>query len=118
MFRRALHLSKNPTESFFRWGPRQAGESSLLGASYPNATWVDLLRTDDFLRYQARPALFREELLDAPRGHLVVIDEIQKVPALLDEVHGLIENRGLRFALCESSARFAKRLWLGDLLAT
>lgn len=109
MFRRELHLPRRPTESFFLWGPRQTGKSSLLRASYPDATWVDLLRTDDFVRYQGRPALLREELLDAPRGSLVVIDEVQKIPALLDEVHWLIENRGLRFALCGSSARKVRR---------
>jgi predicted AAA+ superfamily ATPase len=70
---------------------------------------VDLLRTDDLVRYASRPALLREELLGAPHVRLVVIDEVQKVPALLDEVHWLIENRGIVFALCGSSARRVKR---------
>jgi predicted AAA+ superfamily ATPase len=109
MFRRALALPTRPAETFFLWGPRQTGKSSLLHATYPDAAWIDLLRTDDFVRYRTRPALLREELLDAPRGRIVVIDEIQKVPALLDEVHWLIENRRLRFALCGSSARRVKR---------
>jgi hypothetical protein len=51
--------------------------------TYPDATWVDLLRTDDFVRYPTRPALLRGELLDAPRSRVVVIDEAQKVPALM-----------------------------------
>lgn len=109
MFRRALTLPLRPAESFFLWGPRQTGKSSLLRATYPDAIWIDLLRTDDFIRYRTRPALLREELIDTPRGRVVVIDEVQKVPALLDEVHWLIENRGLRFALCGSSARRVKR---------
>jgi len=109
MFQRELRLSARPSETFFLWGPRQTGKSSLLRATYPDATWIDLLRTDDFVRYRMRPALLREELLDAPRSRIVVIDEVQKVPALLDEVHWLIENRSLRFALCGSSARRVKR---------
>ena len=68
-----------------------------------------LLKTDDFARYAQRPALLREELLAQPAGSLVVIDEIQKVPALLDEVHWLIENRAAVFALCGSSARKVRR---------
>ena len=109
MLKRALSLPRRPSESFFLWGPRQTGKTSLLRATYPEATWIDLLRTDDYVRYRTRPALLREELLAAPRGRLVVIDEVQKAPALLDEVHWLIENRGLRFALCGSSARRVKR---------
>ena len=109
MFTRALVLPHRPPESFFLWGPRQTGKSSLLRATYPDATWIDLLRTDDFVRYATRPGLLREELLDAPPGARIVIDEVQKVPALLDEVHWLIENRGLRFALCGSSARRVRR---------
>lgn len=87
MFRRALRLPRHPTESFFLWGPRQTGKSSLLRETYPDATWIDLLRTDDFVRYRTRPALLREELQGEPRSRVVVIDEVQKVPALLDEVH-------------------------------
>jgi len=109
MFRRALQLPTRPRDTFFLWGPRQTGKSSLLRETYPGAIWIDLLRTDDFVRYRLRPAILREELLDASPSRIVVIDEVQKVPALLDEVHWLIENRGLRFALCGSSARRVKR---------
>ena len=109
MFHRALELPTRPSESFFLWGPRQTGKSSLLRETYPDAGWIDLLRTDDYIRYRTRPALLREELLDAPRSRIIVIDEVQKVPALLDEVHWLIENRRLRFGLCGSSARRVKR---------
>jgi predicted AAA+ superfamily ATPase len=108
-FSRALALPARPTASFFLWGPRQTGKSTLPRDTYPDATWIDLLRTDDFIRYRNHPALFREELLDAPKSRVVVIDEVQKVPALLDEVHWPIENRGLCFALCGSSARSVKR---------
>jgi predicted AAA+ superfamily ATPase len=109
MLRRALELPRRPAESFFLWGPRQTGKTSLLREAYPDAVWVDLLRTDDMIRYGSRPAFLREELLAVSPGTLVVIDEIQKVPALLDEVHWLIENRRLVFALCGSSARKVRR---------
>jgi predicted AAA+ superfamily ATPase len=109
MFRRALALPQRPRHSFFLWGPRQTGKSTLLKRTYPDAVWLDLLKTDEMMRYWQRPALLREEL-DAERGgRLVVIDEIQKVPGLLDEVHWLIENRGRVFALCGSSARKVRR---------
>ncbi|MCY4257020.1 MAG: AAA family ATPase [bacterium] len=111
MFKRSLTLPESGKETFFLWGPRQAGKSTLLKLLYPNGVWVDLLKADDFRRYVARPELLREELEasgpDPTRQ--VVIDEIQKVPALLDEVHWLIENRGLSFALCGSSARKVRR---------
>jgi predicted AAA+ superfamily ATPase len=109
MFRRSLRLPPAPEQSFFLWGPRQTGKSSLLRASYPAATWIDLLKSDEFARYSGRPALLREELLAAPPTRPVVIDEVQKVPSLLDEVHWLIENRGVVFALCGSSARRVRR---------
>ncbi len=111
MFERMLMLPESGTETFFLWGPRQAGKSTLLKLRYPDGVWVDLLKADEFRRYVARPELLREELEASGPGpsRQVVIDEIQKVPALLDEVHWLIENRGLHFALCGSSARKVRR---------
>ena len=111
MFKRLLTLPAPGTESFFLWGPRQTGKSTLLRGAYSGQRWVDLLKADEFRRYVAGPELLREELEAEPPGRKsqIVIDEIQKVPALLDEVHWLIENRGLHFALCGSSARKVKR---------
>jgi len=109
MFNRALRLPKPGRKSFFLWGPRQTGKTTLLREAYPDAHWIDLLKTDEFRRYVERPALLREELAHGDRPPLVVIDEVQKVPALLDEVHWLIENRKLAFALCGSSARKVRR---------
>jgi len=109
MFERALRLPTVPRETFFLWGPRQTGKSSLLRSTYPDALHYDLLRTDLFLRLTERPSLLREELLALEKPTLVVLDEIQKVPLLLDEVHGLIESRGWVFALCGSSARKVRR---------
>jgi predicted AAA+ superfamily ATPase len=109
MLSRALTLPSRPEESFFLWGPRQVGKSSLLTATWPNAHTIDLLLTSDYLRYLQNPGLLRDELREAEPGTLVVIDEIQKVPALLDEVHWLIEKRGVVFAMCGSSARKVRR---------
>ncbi len=109
MLRRALHLPAKPADSFFLWGPRQVGKSSLLRATWPNAPRIDLLRTDEYIRYLRQPAFLRDELRDAAPGTLTLIDEVQKVPALLDEVHWLIEHRRLVFGLCGSSARKVRR---------
>lgn len=111
MFPRALHLPPPGTETFFLWGPRQTGKTTLLRYTYPDARWVDLLKADEYRRYGSRPERLREELEESPprSGQQVVVDEIQKVPALLDEVHWLIENRGFHFALCGSSARRVRR---------
>jgi predicted AAA+ superfamily ATPase len=111
MFKRFLPLPSPGTETFFLWGPRQTGKSTLLRQAYGDGHWIDLLKADVFRRYLTRPETLREELdAEPPRARQqVVIDEIQKVPALLDEVHWLIENRRLHFALCGSSARKVKR---------
>ena len=111
MFRRNLLLPPSGSETFFLWGPRQTGKSTLLRQSYPDAHWLDLLKSEEYRRYLARPEILREELDSGehdPRQQ-IVIDEIQKVPALLDEVHWLVENRRFRFALCGSSARKVRR---------
>jgi predicted AAA+ superfamily ATPase len=111
MFKRTLTLPAPGSETFFLWGPRQTGKTTLLRKSYGDAVWVDLLKAEEFRRYVARPELLRQEIEAEPldRGRQIVIDEIQKVPTLLDEVHWLLENRGLHFALCGSSARKVRR---------
>ncbi len=111
MFNRSLELPPPGVESFFLWGPRQIGKTTLLRHVYPDAEWIDLLRSEEYRRYLARPELLRQEIeaSDLAADAQIVIDEIQKVPALLDEVHGLIESRGLCFALCGSSARKVRR---------
>ncbi len=106
---RDLQLPPPGTESFFLWGPRQTGKTTLLRATYPEAYWIDLLKSEEYRRYLQRPELLRQELAEEEPSRQVVIDEVQKVPSILDEVHWLIENRGFRFALCGSSARKVKR---------
>lgn len=97
-------------DSVFLWGARQVGKSTLVKSVYPNAKIYDLLKSDEYTRLLRRPQLLREELLSFGEETLVVIDEIQKIPQLLDEVHWLIVNRGIRFILCGSSARKLKRI--------
>jgi predicted AAA+ superfamily ATPase len=109
---RALRIDLPPRRSAFLWGPRKTGKSTYLGSTFPDSLTFDLLQSDLMLDLARRPALLRERLLAAPSGklrHPVILDEVQKVPALLDEVHWLIENRGIRFILCGSSARKLKR---------
>lgn len=109
MYKRLLRLPPQPKKSFFLWGPRQTGKTTLLKATYPDAVRIDLLKTDELMRYLRRPALLREEVGLLPSERLIVIDEIQKAPALLDEVHYLIEEEKRIFGLCGSSARKVRR---------
>lgn len=104
MYKRSLKLPNPPKTTFFLWGPRQVGKSSLLRQTYPEALVIDLLKNEEFTDLQAHPEHLRQRLLYS-QNQIVVIDEIQKVPALLDEVHYLIENHQVVFALCGSSAR-------------
>ncbi len=93
-------------------GPRQTGKSTLVQGLLPSGAWtVDLLEHDTAMRYAKDPSLFRREAehkIDSGAG-TIFVDEVQKVPALLDEVHGLIERRKTRFILTGSSARKLRR---------
>jgi uncharacterized protein len=94
--------------SLFLFGARQTGKSTLVHRRYPNAVFFDLLEADTFRELSARPEYMRQTL--PPGTRLVVIDEVQKLPSLLDEVHLLIErDKDLRFVLTGSSARKLKR---------
>ena len=106
MFKRAMQLPPPGTQNFFLWGPRQTGKTTLLREAYGSGVWIDLLKAEEFRRYATRPELLRQELeASPPPPHT----QVQKVPALLDEVHWLIETRGHCFALCGSSARKVRR---------
>jgi predicted AAA+ superfamily ATPase len=109
MITRQYHL---PDHSFFLFGPRGTGKTTWLKHVLPDALWFDLLRTQVVLALSRQPESFRQQVEALPRGRWVVIDEIQRMPALLNEVHALIADRGkaYRFALSGSSARKLKRL--------
>lgn len=124
-FNRVLHL---PTllsqKSFFLLGPRSTGKSYLLRSQLgAQALVVDLLKSDNFVRLSSRPSDL-DDMIRASQRSVIVIDEVQKLPALLDEVHRLIEEQGIRFLLTGSSARkirggkanlLAGRAWQANL---
>ena len=107
-YTRRLSLPTPGTETCFLWGPRQSGKSTLLRETYPEVEPIDLLRPEVFRRYMQNPEILIEQCR-YDRRRFVIIDEIQKVPALLDAVHWLIENEGVSFILCGSSARKVRR---------
>lgn len=104
-----LRVIKAPESSFFLLGPRGTGKSTWIAEHFGGARTYDLLDHSECLRLERDPHQLGRELELLDRGSWVVIDEVQKVPALLDEVHRLMEKRGLRFVLCGSSARKLKR---------
>ena len=99
-----------PRGSFFLFGPRGTGKTTWLRTVLPDALVVDLLKPEEYRRLSARPERLRERVLGAPRGTDVVVDEIQRIPELLNVVHTLMESgRGHRFVLTGSSARKLRR---------
>src|SRR3990167_858612 len=113
MYNRILSLVLVDRKSAFLWGARQTGKSTYLKTYFPQSHRYDLLKSDVCARLEKNPHLLREEILALPGEqlkHPIVIDEIQKIPKLLDEVHWLIENTKAQFILCGSSARKLKRL--------
>ncbi len=110
MLSRLLKITNSPPESFFLWGARQTGKSTILKKLFPGARYINLLESNMFAKYATHPEVLREELRAMPKDQrFVIIDEVQKVPILLDEVHLLIEEEGATFGLCGSSARKLKR---------
>jgi uncharacterized protein len=108
---RLIPLPTSPNRSFFLWGPRKIGKTSALRDCYPNSHRIDLLKNEEFVRYSRTPELLREVVTQSNElsRQLIVIDEIQKVPSLLDEVHWLIEEKKLVFGLSGSSARKVRK---------
>lgn len=114
MYSRTLSLTDLPGESCFLWGARQTGKSTLLKETFTAAMYYGLLHSDVYRRLLSQPSLLREAVLAhasaaADSRPVIVIDEVQKVPDLLDEVHWMIENTACRFVLCGSSARKLRR---------
>lgn len=110
--KRELQIHLPPGQSAFLWGARKTGKSTYLRQNHPHSLVFDFLKTDLFLEFSKRPSLLREQILSQSSEVLkypVILDEVQKIPHLLDEVHWLIENRNIRFILCGSSARKIKK---------
>ncbi len=109
---RILTINLPAKQSAFLWGARKTGKSTYLKETFPQSPVYDFLKTDLFLAFTRNPALLREQILaqkEHALQHSIILDEVQKVPQVLDEVHWLMENKGLRFILCGSSARKLKR---------
>jgi predicted AAA+ superfamily ATPase len=102
-------LLRPPKQSFFLLGLRGVGKSTWARRAFPDAPRFDLLDEARYQAYLADPGLFGRELRAVPQGAWVVVDEIQRLPALLNEVHRFIEERRLRFVLLGSSARRLKQ---------
>ena len=101
-------LSCPPGQSFFLLGVRGVGKSTWAQRQFPDASRIDLLDEARYQDYLADPSLFAADLQPAPPGSWVVVDEIQRLPNLLNEVHRHIEDRHLNFALLGSSERKLK----------
>jgi len=96
--------------SYFLFGPRGTGKSTWLKNNYPDAYWIDLIDPEVFRFYSAGPERLRQVLAEHPEQKIVVIDEVQKAPDLLNVVHSLIEEKkGYQFVLTGSSARKLKK---------
>jgi predicted AAA+ superfamily ATPase len=105
-------LLQAPKQSFFLLGPRGTGKSTWLRAAFPDAHTVDLLSEERYQRLLANPGLFADELRAVSPAKWVIVDEVQRLPNLLNEVHRFMEEKRLRFVLCGSSAR---KLRKGDV---
>jgi predicted AAA+ superfamily ATPase len=102
-------IIKVPKQSFFLLGPRGSGKSTWLSATFPDAHVVDLLSEETYQRLLANPGQFADELRTVSTGRWVIVDEVQRLPNLLNEVHRFIEEKRLKFVLCGSSARKLRR---------
>lgn len=110
--KRILDIKLPAGQSAFLWGPRKTGKTTYLKSRFPDSLVYDFLKTDLFLEISKNPALLRERLLGQDKGVLkrpIILDEVQKAPGVLDEVHWLIENKRLSFILCGSSVRKLNR---------
>ena len=102
-------IIKAPEKSFFLMGPRGSGKSTWLRSTFPDARVIELLSEEKYQQLLGNPGLFANELRAVPTDRWVIVDEIQRLPGLLNEVHRFIEEKSLRFVLCGSSARKLKR---------
>ncbi len=108
MYKRLLDRPLKGNQSFFLFGPRGTGKTSWAKTKIPGGLYIDLLETSAFLDLSARPGRL-DEMIPPGFEDWVIIDEVQKVPTLLNEVHRLIENKKYKFILTGSSARSLKK---------
>ncbi len=101
--KRILNINLPANCSAFLWGPRKTGKTYWINKYYKDGIIIDLLKTDVFADYASRPLLLRERYQE--HHGLIIIDEIQMVPDLLNEIHWLIENSHVSFLMTGSSAR-------------
>lgn len=104
MFLRRQNFEGLSAESAFLWGARQTGKSTLLKKMFPHSLYFDLLLSNEYEAFLRNPSLLRQRV-EANNKDLVIIDEIQRIPALLNEIHWLIVNRNAQFILSGSSPR-------------
>jgi uncharacterized protein len=114
MYKRSLTLQYSSKESYFLWGPRQSGKSTFLRNYFPDSLYYDLLLSTEYRRILKNPEIIKQEfqsLYEEEKKIVqpIIIDEIQKIPEVLDLVQWMIVNYGARFILCGSSARKLKR---------
>ena len=109
MYKRVFNIEGKLDEGMFLFGARQTGKSTLLKERFKGSIYYDLLDPDVRKAFKRNPNSLKEALWDKPTGTLVIVDEIQKVPELLDVVHSLMVDKGLWFVLSGSSARKLKR---------
>ena len=109
MYQRLFDIAGKLDEGMFLFGARQTGKSTLLKERFKGEIYYDLLDPELRRFFKRNPNALKEALADKPAGTLVIIDEIQKVPELLDIVHSLMVNKGLWFILSGSSARKLKK---------
>jgi predicted AAA+ superfamily ATPase len=105
MYNRQQTFNGIGEESAFLWGARQTGKSTLLKQLFPNSLYFDLLLTNEYERLLRNPSYLRERTILSNNSEPIIIDEIQRIPELLNEVHWLIVNKNYRFILSGSSPR-------------
>ena len=115
MYHRIFDIENRLDEGMFLFGGRQVGKSTLLRERFPNAVYVDFLNPDTRRRFERRAMEFHEILVKYPPKTLVIVDEIQKLPELLDIVHKLMVENDLLFILSGSSARKIKKAGVNQL---
>lgn len=111
-YKRILNIDLPKKQSAFLWGARKTGKSTFLKQKFPDSVYYDFLKSELFIEFSKAPNIFREEILALPKEklkHPIIVDEVQKIPLILNEVHWLIENSEASFILCGSSARKLKQ---------